>query len=1030
MGKGSITAYVIIGLIIIIAISFVMFKIPGNMIPENTDLSSEKTNTKYYIDTCLDYTTTQAIELFGFNSETAVSSFVDSNLIGCVGNFSFIKDYNIEYGKPKSVVIINKEVVFVDLNFPIEIKKENTKVNLEEFQYSLKRLSSFKIGDVIPAGTTFFSSDKNLVATIEQDTQAVDKRGRNIDTLSFNLLDKNFDGLSNGVVIGNIVYEGLPNGAQFNPPLKITIGLKKQEFPKGYPPQGPQIAWYDVTSDIWRTYPSLGFNEDELYYYYSAEVSHFTPMAIVTCGGSAPEPIDMGYVFRSLIAPLDETYWKNNEKEGFHMIPEVMGNASCYKDLIKDTLDFGMTFNFKGECSELVKDWDKDEGVNEVLDANCLISCLTLGNKYLNCYYNNNECIEGGITSFAKNQNWIFDPYSNYETPLLDENNIFANSVILSCEEKTNECLFDKESVTPNTIDDDENIKTTFEKEPRFFLTPKTYGYEKKEDVGGTGQFIIQLPESGNTCVADWGIASAASGTFKKIKEEKVGICSPGDICSWSMTNKVGEQITELGAGDNVLQVEVENLDDWKAYASGFLVFKGELGITTKGIGGPSDGSGTGMGGELGGGSGQYYDMAAGDFQEIFPGIELKKVDNSINPEINLPRHVIYYVVKIDLTKEPSFFVTPPEPSLMQTSAFLAKYAPSQNLVLAVNGGGFEYGGGNDQVGGYAASSGVVYSSNEHKKSDATVVVSKENEVGFGNKIEAYHAVTGFQSVVLKGEVVKRLYPGEADHKEGYDIADPRTSIGIDEDNEIMYIIVVDGRGESLGVDLAELGEIHVHHGSTHAVNMDGGGSTSLVINQANTALIVNTPSDPGGERAVANHFGVGVVGGATSATTGELGLGGGELSTGEGSSAISKFRTLISGVSAGGQPSAAGFAWLKEQGYTTIIDLSTEDSTEPSTVSSLGMKYVSLPLGGYITESPPHDTLYQRVNYAVSLMDQGNVYVHCKWGVHRTGIVLAGYRIKHGMSPEQALSLYKSEGGSAVNLYPYIFDIILNYPS
>ncbi|MBS1709723.1 MAG: phosphodiester glycosidase family protein, partial [Armatimonadetes bacterium] len=76
----------------------------------------------------------------------------------------------------------------------------------------------------------------------------------------------------------------------------------------------------------------------------------------------------------------------------------------------------------------------------------------------------------------------------------------------------------------------------------------------------------------------------------------------------------------------------------------------------------------------------------------------------------------------------------------------------------------------------------------------------------------------------------------------------PRTAIGASKDGDI-YMVVVDGRqAMSRGATLAELAEIMVQVGCDKAINLDGGGSSTLVIG----GLVLNRPSD-GVERAVAN---------------------------------------------------------------------------------------------------------------------------------------------------------------------------------
>ena len=78
----------------------------------------------------------------------------------------------------------------------------------------------------------------------------------------------------------------------------------------------------------------------------------------------------------------------------------------------------------------------------------------------------------------------------------------------------------------------------------------------------------------------------------------------------------------------------------------------------------------------------------------------------------------------------------------------------------------------------------------------------------------------------------------------------PRTAVGFSADSTHMYFVVVDGRQtHSVGMKLSELGEFLVMIGVDHAINLDGGGSSAMVIQNE----VVNSPSDGGRQRAVAN---------------------------------------------------------------------------------------------------------------------------------------------------------------------------------
>jgi len=87
----------------------------------------------------------------------------------------------------------------------------------------------------------------------------------------------------------------------------------------------------------------------------------------------------------------------------------------------------------------------------------------------------------------------------------------------------------------------------------------------------------------------------------------------------------------------------------------------------------------------------------------------------------------------------------------------------------------------------------------------------------------------------------------------------PRTAGGISRDGNTLYLMTVDGRRESDGgMSLVELAHFMIGLGAYDAMNFDGGGSTTMVVD----GQVVNHPSDATGERAVGS--GLLVVSGAT----------------------------------------------------------------------------------------------------------------------------------------------------------------------
>jgi Phosphodiester glycosidase len=78
----------------------------------------------------------------------------------------------------------------------------------------------------------------------------------------------------------------------------------------------------------------------------------------------------------------------------------------------------------------------------------------------------------------------------------------------------------------------------------------------------------------------------------------------------------------------------------------------------------------------------------------------------------------------------------------------------------------------------------------------------------------------------------------------------PRTLAGVRRDGSLL-LVTVDGRrpGWSAGVTLTEAARVMRSLGARDALNLDGGGSTAMVVR----GVVVNRPSDPSGERPVSD---------------------------------------------------------------------------------------------------------------------------------------------------------------------------------
>lgn len=116
---------------------------------------------------------------------------------------------------------------------------------------------------------------------------------------------------------------------------------------------------------------------------------------------------------------------------------------------------------------------------------------------------------------------------------------------------------------------------------------------------------------------------------------------------------------------------------------------------------------------------------------------------------------------------------------------------------------------------------------------------------------EDLQVVGGFPLLLEDGRVVGDL---EVSERPAFASArHPRTGVGYDVDGERLWLVVVDGRqaDHSAGMSLPEFAQLFGALGVEDALNLDGGGSSTMWVR----GQVVNRPSDPSGERPVANSL-------------------------------------------------------------------------------------------------------------------------------------------------------------------------------
>ncbi len=249
--------------------------------------------------------------------------------------------------------------------------------------------------------------------------------------------------------------------------------------------------------------------------------------------------------------------------------------------------------------------------------------------------------------------------------------------------------------------------------------------------------------------------------------------------------------------------------------------------------------------------------------QKIFPGATYYR------KETQTPRKIVTHVLVVDMQSAGlQFLVTPPSHSsgivcTRTTSKFLAEFG----MRIAVNGDGFDYldpatykpsdycpkGGDPVKVKSYAASRGNVYSARLPGR--PILYINANNVISFDTPVGKVHnAISGDRMLIIKGKAATGL---------DNTALEPRTAVGTNQNGRWLMLVVIDGRqpGYSEGVTLAELANLLVSLKVYSGINLDGGGSSTMVIEGADgKPFVLNSPIDElqaGKERAVANHLGI-----------------------------------------------------------------------------------------------------------------------------------------------------------------------------
>ncbi|MEO8369690.1 MAG: phosphodiester glycosidase family protein [Candidatus Solibacter sp.] len=253
------------------------------------------------------------------------------------------------------------------------------------------------------------------------------------------------------------------------------------------------------------------------------------------------------------------------------------------------------------------------------------------------------------------------------------------------------------------------------------------------------------------------------------------------------------------------------------------------------------------------------------------------------------PRALRMHIVKIDLRAPGiAFKLSAPGGPLETVRQTTLDFQLQEHAQVAINAHYFlpwpSTGKEADLV-GFAASNGTVYSGFELPRQNyalmpyvAAINIDAENHASIvhrdpaftdgkhvAEKVSVWNAVTGSAQIVTDGvktipayEPTGVLKPGGpngySNAKSWYAQTNARSAIGLSQDGNTLVLFTVDVRGGSSGMQVGEVADVLIRdYGVYQALNLDGGGSTTLAID----GKIVTVSSDNPKGRTVGSSLAV-----------------------------------------------------------------------------------------------------------------------------------------------------------------------------
>ncbi len=250
--KSQVSEFIVIGILIMLVAGLLLALRPHAYVGDEQVLRLETSSVNAYVLSCLDAALVEA-EGIGIEKslEARQKAIVEKRMESCV-DFDLMRRSGvvIEGGKPTVDIVSSEKVISADLYFPISISVGGYNSRLERFSSQLKRETVIGLNyglSGLSQSIMAVSADRKAEILLAEETfVSIDEQP--VDKISIRSIDRRFSGLENPNVLGNVIYELGPEGADVYPPVEVSLYFEPDEINGDFI---PSIGYFDESIKKW-----------------------------------------------------------------------------------------------------------------------------------------------------------------------------------------------------------------------------------------------------------------------------------------------------------------------------------------------------------------------------------------------------------------------------------------------------------------------------------------------------------------------------------------------------------------------------------------------------------------------------------------------------------------------------------------------------------------------------------------------------------------------------------------------------------